>query len=154
MNKSLLIFGALATLMLLNSCITTSLNDTENSKPMGSFALTGPTFGKLNIAPTSCDVGQRQFFLGFDFVDQQSGLVTRLVVDPVTGPVARVFKADKPYDSSVIYHRTECKTFHFSLDTTGWIVNHIQMLNVSIELDCQLPSGDRIIGNAKDSSCL
>ncbi len=154
MNKAVCLFGALATLILLNSCFTTSVEEADNSKPLGNFVLTGPTIGKLSIAPTSCDVGQRQLFLGFDFLDQKLGMVTRLVVDPVTGPVARVFKVDKPYDMSIIYHRAECKTFHFSLDSTGWLVNHIQMLQVSVELDCQLASGDRIIGNAKDSSCL
>ena len=68
--------------------------------------------------------------------------------------VVRVFKASAPFDQTVLFRRSECRTFHFSLDSTGWRINRIQQLGVSLELDCQLPSGDSIVGKAKDPGCL
>jgi hypothetical protein len=122
--------------------------------PLGSLALSGPTFAQQTLRPTACFAGEREFFLGFDLHDSRAGVVTRLIVDPATGPVIRVFAASAPYDKTVVFHRSDCRVFHFSLESTGWRVNRIQQLDVSLDLDCQLPSGEGIVGEASDSSCL
>jgi hypothetical protein len=152
-------FGSvLCTLLILSACSTSSspraASDRAAVAPLGTFSLSGPTFGQQTLLPTRCSVGERQLFLGFDLHDEKAGIVARLVVDPVTGPVVRVFKASAPFDQTVLFHRSECRTFHFSLDSTGWRINRIQQLGVSLELDCQLPSGDSIVGKAKDPGCL
>jgi hypothetical protein len=59
-----------------------------------------------------------------------------------------------PFDKTVLFHRSECRVFHFSLDSTGWLVNRIQQLDVSLDLDCQLLSGESIVGKASDPGCL
>jgi hypothetical protein len=141
----------------LAACATPPLTgngDHADSAPLGSMTLSGPTFGHQTLLPTVCVSGERQFFLGFDLHDEKVGVVTRLVVEPATGPVVRVFAASAPFDKTVLFHRPECRVFHFSLDSTGWLVNRIQQLNVSLDLDCQLPSGDSIVGNASDPGCL
>lgn len=122
--------------------------------PLGSLTLSGPTFGHEALLPTVCVSGERQFFLGFDLHDESAGIVTRLLVDPGTGPVIRVFAASAPFDKTVLFHRPECRVFHFSLDTTGWIVDRIEQLKVSLDIDCQLPSGESIVGKASDPGCL
>lgn len=145
------------TCLQLNGCgmlQTESDASGDSAGSLGTLMLKGPTFGTLTLLPAACDTGERQLFLGFEFHDQKAGIATRLVVDPATGPVVRVFKEDTSFDKTLLFHRAECKTFHFSLDASGWRVNRIQILDVSLELDCRLSSGDSIVGTAKDSGCL
>ena len=146
---------SLGALLLAAACSSSSGQGGERaSAPLGAFTLDGPTFGAHALAPAQCHVGQREQFLGFDFLDSQAGIVARLVVDPATGPVVRVFRSAAPFDSTVLFHRSDCRVFHFSLDETGWRINRIDQLRVSLELDCSLPSGDRIAGKAEDPGCL
>jgi hypothetical protein len=122
--------------------------------PLGSLTLSGPTFGEETLHPTACLVGERELFLGFDLRDASAGVVARLIVDPAAGPIIRVFAISTPFDKSVLFHRQDCRVLHFSLESTGWLINRVQQLNVSMELDCQLPSGERIFGSASDAGCL
>ena len=149
--------SVLCTLVILSACSTSSSPRAASDRavaPLGTFSLSGPTFGQQTLLPIRCSAGERQLFLGFDLHDEKAGIVARLVVDPATGPVVRVFKASAPFDQTVLFHRSECRVFHFSLDSTGWRINRIQQLGVSLELDCQLPSGDSIVGKALDGACL
>ena len=149
--------SVLGVLVILSACVTSSSPRAASDRavaPLGTLSLSGPTFGQQTLLPTRCSVGERQLFLGFDLHDEKTGIVARLVVDPATGPVVRVFKVSAPFDQTVLFHRSECRAFHFSLDSTGWRINRIQQLGVSLELDCQLPSGDSIVGRAKDPGCL
>jgi hypothetical protein len=120
---------------------------------LGALMLSGPTFGRAALLPTVCLSGERQFFLGFDLHDKKAGVVTRLVVDPAAGPMVRIFAVSAPFDKTVLFHRAECRTLHFSLESTGWRVNRIDQLDVSLELDCQLPSGESIVGKASAPGC-
>ena len=122
--------------------------------PLGAFVLSGPTFGHETLQPRSCVTGEREFFLGFDLRDDGAGVITRLIVDPATGPVIRVFVASAPFDKTVLFQRSSCRVLHFSLQHTGWRVNRIEQLDVSVDLDCQLPSGESIVGRAADGGCL
>src|SRR5262249_1248706 len=123
-------------------------------KPLGAFTLAGPTLGAHTLRPRQCASGERQYFLGFDLTDAEEGVVARLVVDPAGAPLVRVFSTAAPFDKTVVFHRSECRLFHFSVDSTGWRINRIYQLNVSLEVDCELPSGDRIAGKAQDPGCL
>jgi len=144
--------AALAALTLACACAVGSQPGSSRA-PLGTFTISGPTLGPQTVAPTSCSAGERQVFLGFDLLDEASGIVTRLVVDPATGPVVRVFKTSAPFDATMLFHRFECRVLHFSLEETGWRINRIDELAVSLELDCQLPSGDAIVGTARDPGC-
>ena len=131
-RRSLFRWTAVAAGALVPACAIGSRSGPSHA-PLGSFVISGPTLGRQTLAPTSC--------------------ATRLVVDPATGPVVRVFKASAPFDASVLFHRSECRVFHFSLDSTGWRIDHIDELRMSLELDCQLSSGDSIDGRASDPGC-
>jgi len=151
-HRSLHRWAAVSALSLVPACAIASRSGPSHS-PLGSFVIAGPTLGQQTLAPTSCAAGERQVFLGVDLLDEATGIVTRLVVDPATGPVARVFRASAPFDASVLFHRSECRVFHFSLDSTGWRIDHIDELRMSLDLDCQLPSGDSIVGKASAPGC-
>ena len=137
------------------ACSSSSTSGTsDKAEPLGTFTLAGPTFGTHTLYPKRCASGERQYFLGFDFTDEAEGIVARLVVDPTGVPVVRVFSTAAPFDKTIVFRRTECRVFHFSVDSTGWRINRIDQLSVSLDVDCDLPSGDRIAGKAQDSGCL
>src|SRR5262249_21970418 len=97
-------------LVLVSACATTSVSDDGArgaGAPLGSLTVSGPTFGDEALRPTVCVTGERQFFLGFDLHDDNTGVVTRLVVDPMTGPIVRVFAASAPFDKTVLFHRSD-----------------------------------------------
>jgi hypothetical protein len=153
-HRSLRRRAAVAALALVPACAIVSRSGPGHApSPLGSLVIAGPTLGQQTVAPTSCAAGERQVFLGVDLLDEGAAIVTRLVVDPATGPVVRVFKAASPFDATVLFHRSECRVFHFSLDSTGWRIDHIDELRMSLELDCQLSSGDSIVGRASAPGC-
>jgi hypothetical protein len=149
----LLVLG-LATLTACATSSPGSFGAGGAATPYGSLALSGPAFGKQTLLPTVCASGERELFLGFDLRDEKSELVTRLVVDPASGPIVRVFAASAPFDRTVLFQRAACRVLHFSLESTGWRVNRVQQLDVSLDIDCQLPSGDAIVGKASAPGCL
>jgi hypothetical protein len=155
-RSALALIGALLSAIAVGpACSSSSASAaSDKAEPLGTFTLAGPTLGAHTLSPRRCASGERQYFLGFDLADEREGVVARLVVDPATGPVVRVFNAAAPFDSTVVFHRGDCRVFHFSVDSTGWRINRIDQLNVSLEVDCELPSGDRIAGKAQDSGCL
>ena len=154
-----LFFAAASTCLLtvwaiLPGCVSSSAKTSERAGPLGTFSVSGPALGARELLPGKCSTGQRELFLGFDLRDERAGTVVRLVVDPANGPVVRVFETAAPFDKTVLFHRSECRVFHFSVDSTGWRINRVDQLRVSLELDCELPSGDRIAGRAQDPGCL
>ena len=87
------------------------------------------------------------------YYGHQAGKVVRLGVDPLEGPAARVFASAAPFGETAIFRRSECRVFHFSLDTTGWRIDHIQDYRLSLELDCANQAGDSLAGKASASHC-
>lgn len=126
---------------------------TGEPQALGSFAVASDRLGHPAIVPTTCTAGDRQFFLGADFEDAKTGMIVRLVVDPLEGPAVRVFAGATPFGEAVIFRRSECRVFHFSLDATGWRIDHIQDYRLSLELDCSNPAGDSLVGKASATHC-
>jgi len=120
---------------------------------LGSVRLSSEVLGRVAISPAQCTSGAREQFLGADLSDPTSGLVIRLVVDPLDGPAVRVFSASDPFERSVVFRRPECRVFHFSLDSTAWRINDIQDYQVSLDLDCVGETGDTLEGKASASHC-
>jgi hypothetical protein len=133
--------------------IDSASGSTGQPQTLGSFALTSGRLGHLTVAPTTCTAGDRQFFLGADFEDEKTGVIVRLVVDPLEGPAARVFASATPFENIAAFRRPECRVFHFSLDTTGWRINHIQDYRLTLELDCSGKDDDSIIGKVSVTHC-
>ena len=120
---------------------------------LGSLSVSSPLLGTATVAPTECSSGDRQQFLGGDFADPASGLVVRLAVDPLLGPGARVFAVSDPFGKSVVLRRSECATFRFSLEETGWRVNDVRDYRLSLELDCALADGTTVHGSVSTTHC-
>lgn len=147
----------LPALLLLCSCLSGRPITAPDSSPssnarLGSFAITSQVLGSEAVQPTACTAGDSQHFLGFDLSSGASPVVVRLAVDPVDGPAVRVFSSDAPFDKAVVFRRTDCRVFHFSLDSTGWRVNDIYDYRVSLELDCSR-AGESIHGSASSTHC-
>lgn len=120
---------------------------------LGSFTVSSPLLGDATVAPTECAAGDFHQFLGGDFSDPGTGLVVRLVVDPLDGPAARVFDASDPYHRSVVLRRSECAAFHFSLEWTGLTINDFRDYRLSLDLDCVLADGTTVHGSASTTHC-
>lgn len=119
---------------------------------LGEIQVSSPRLGNVTVVPTDCTSGARQYFLGGDFVDPKSGVTVRLAVDPIGSPAIRVFSQAAPFDKSVAFRRDECSVFHFSLDSTGWRVNHIDDFRITLNVDCA--RGDESVrGTASSTHC-
>ena len=142
---------------LLVGCLSSrSVGDSKASpsepSALGSFTVSSQVLGDQVVTPAACTAGDREFFLGADFKNQGANLVVRLVVDPLDGPAVRILSADAQFDRSVVFRRSECSVFHFSLDSTGWRVNEVNDYRLTLQLDCSRP-GESIRGSASTTHC-
>jgi hypothetical protein len=143
----------LAGLALLGSgCAIGPALQAEKAEPAGRVTLESAVLGEHTLEPTACQSGEHQLFLGADFLDRQ-GITTRLIVDP-TGEVSlRFFGAAHPLDPGVLFRRQDCGRFELSLDRTGWRINDIYDLKVSLDFDCRNASGDTAMGHLATDHC-
>lgn len=115
---------------------------------LGVFAVTSPVLGDRSVAPAECASGQREIFFGADFIDPATKIVVRLVVDPLAGPSAKLFEHGHADTKSVIVRRSDCATFHASMERTGVKIGDIRVFRVALELDCRLADGTSVRGRA------
>jgi hypothetical protein len=120
--------------------------------PLGAFTIASQTFGDLILTATECAAGDRQSFLGADLTRPGAPVVLRLVVDPLEGPAVRLYAAQAMFDRSVVFRRSECRTFHFSIERTGWRVNDVEDIRLTLELDCAR-DGESVRGAASSTHC-
>lgn len=137
---------------LLTGCSTTAVGNMQ-PEPTGSLTLAGPTFGDVSLTPTTCRSGQHEVFLGADFSSPDSKVVARLVVDPLAGPGVRIFDSEARFDRALVLKREDCASFHFALNTGAWRLNDIDVIGVTIDVDCTLPNGDKVQGKISAPSC-
>ena len=157
MRAPLAVLLPLGGIALLAGCLASRPVGSSNASPagpsaLGSFTVSSRVLGNQVFAPSACTAGDRELFLGADFKGQGSNLVVRLVVDPLDGPAVRIFSADAQLDRSVVFRRSECGVFHFSLDSTGWRVNEMNDYRLTLQLDCSRP-GESISGSASATHC-
>ncbi len=153
MNQRILLLAALS--LATSACVSTGNGGSSLLAPKttGSLTLAGPTFGEIVLAPTRCASGEHLVFLGADFSSPDSKIVSRLAIDPITGPAVRVFDQESQFAKALILRREDCATFRFSLARTGWQLNDIYALAVDLELDCKLQSGDSVKGELRATGC-
>jgi len=120
--------------------------------PPGAFTLSRAGAPPVALSTAACVSGERQQFLGADFSDEAAGYTVRLVVDPLSGPAARVFSNAHPFDDSAVFQRSDCRVFHFAVDSTGWRIDHYEDYKVSLELDCA-GDGVSLAGKAAAEHC-
>jgi hypothetical protein len=143
--------------VLLNGCFSSqpiggAKTSAGDPTILGSFAVSSPLLGDHVLTPSTCTAGDRQLFLGADFASPAKTVVVRLVVDPLDGPAVRVFSTDAQFDKTVVFRRSDCQVFHFSLDSTGWRVNDVYDYRVTLQLDCSR-DGESIKGEASATHC-
>jgi hypothetical protein len=117
--------------------------------------MAGPSLGKAELRTNSCWSGQRQVFRGADIFDETTKemFVLRLVLDPIEGPVVRIFR-DSEWGPSIILRRADCTTFDYELAGTGKSVNFVSEVRVSLQLDCRSRAGDLVVGKVDLPTCL
>ena len=126
-------------------CLVGSAVEAAKSQASGTVHLTSSGLGNRTLAPTDCASGERQVFFGADFLDDQ-GITTRLIIDPTGTASLRLFATDRPLDQGVVFHRQDCSRFELSLDRTGWRINDVYDLRVSLDFECRTASGDEAAG--------
>ena len=124
----------------------------SESLPSGEIHLSTAGLGSAVLHPTTCRSGEWELFLGADFPDA-GGLTTRLMVDPHGIATIRFFRTDQPLDPGISFGRAACDSFDMSLERTGWQVNDIYDLRVSLEFDCRSASGDTATGHLAVDHC-
>ena len=149
MRKALLPLIALLTA----GCGIPALSTGAGPEVSGTLSLAGPTFGDVSLSPATCISGEHNVFLGADFLDPETKLVTRLAIEPLGGPGVRIFRAEEPFGAALLLRRSDCEVFHFSHDRSGWQLNDIYIARISLQLRCQLPSGDSVQGELAAAAC-
>ena len=137
--------------LLLSGCVVNTALQAAKSEPAGSVTLRSRTLGDRTLKPTACQSGEHQLFLGADFVDQ--GIATRLIVEPAGAVILRFFDVAHPLDPGVLFRRQDCGRFALSLDRTGWKINDVYDLHVSLDFDCRDASGDTAAGHLATDHC-
>lgn len=120
---------------------------------LGEFTVTSPGGARGTVTPTVCLAGDRELFLGADLVDGSAGLIVRLVVDPLEGPILRVFDRAAPFERSVLFFREGCASFELSLEETGWTINDLPVRRLELAIDCESEEGAAIAGRAAAEHC-
>jgi hypothetical protein len=125
------------------------------SEPSNVVAMAGPTLGRQELRTNKCVSGGHYSFRGADIADGTTKeiFILRLVLDPIQGPVVRLFK-DSEFGKSIILRRKNCKTFEYELESTGKSVNFVTEMRVAVRLDCHTKAGDFVVGKAELPACL
>lgn len=135
------------------ACFASGAVEKPSGRPLGTLNLVSASSGTQSLAPTACASGERQVFLGVDFIDGRQGLAVRLIVGPEGTATVRVFATSKPLDPGVLFRRQDCGRFQVSLERTGWRINDIYDLRASLDVDCHTASGDSVAGTLAADHC-
>jgi hypothetical protein len=146
--------AALALALAAAGCLSTGAVAGDGAaEPLGLFEASFDGRQTVRLVPTRCDSGDPQLFLGVDLASEEVRAVVRLVVDPLVGPVARLFDADHPFERTAVFQRADCRRFELSLEETGWTINDVRVRKIELDLDCTLPEGARLSGRATAGHC-
>ena len=134
-------------------CIASGAIDAVKSEPTGTLEVVSTSLGDHTLVPNACVSGERQLFLGADFVDAAKGMTARLIVAPSGRASLRLFPTDEPLEEGLSFHRQDCERFDLSLDRTGWRINDVYDLRLRLDLDCRASSGDSVRGELTADHC-
>ena len=143
--------------LTLAGCASSRVKRPEPSGPSNVVAFAGPTLGseKQELYVNHCHSGENRGFSGADMFDDRTKevLVLRLVIDPLEGPAVRLFKESES-GPSVVLRKSDCRTFKYTMEGTGRLVNFVPEVRVSLQLDCRGSKGDYVVGNVELPACL
>ncbi len=137
---------------LSTGCVVRTALQAEKAEPVGAVTLTSPALGDHTLKPGACRSGEHEPFLGADFLDSQ-GITTRLIVEPTGAASLRFFEAAHPLDPGILFRRQDCGRFELSLDRTGWRINDIYDLHVSLDFECRDAAGETATGHLATDHC-
>lgn len=138
--------------LLHGGCIVGSALEATRSEPTGKVHLASTALGEHDLVPRLCASGERQVFLGADFLDD-GAITTRLIVEPTGAASLRFFPAGEPLAPGVLFNRAECSRFEIGLERTGWQINEIYDLRVRLDFDCRNGAGDAASGSLVAEHC-
>lgn len=150
--RRLIVVVFLGLLALTVGCVTVPGAATGKPDVTGELSIQGPTFGDTRLTLDRCASGEHQVFLGADFTGG-GPLVARLAIDPLSGPGLRVYDSTAPFGKAFVVRQSACEHFHFSLARSGWQINDVWVLHVTLDIDCSTPDGDAIRGIVSSASC-
>jgi hypothetical protein len=144
---------------LSNGCLSTlpvegaaASADKGGDRTLGSVALYSERLGHSTFTPNTCRAGDREFFLGGDFIDEKSGFIARLVFDPLDGAALRIFASGKSAEKSIVFHHDDCRALNYTFAPTSWRVNDVYDYRISVSFDCS-KSGDAAKGEVSATHC-
>ena len=144
------IWIGLAAAAVLAGCLSSRASQDPSTWVLLETA--GPTLGETSTRLTECASGQHEEFRGADF-SGADGPVARLAFEPLSGPGLRVFDPKDPARRSFVVRETDCPRFAVSIANNGWTVNDIYIVKVTVDVDCVLPSGDRVRIEGLSATC-
>lgn len=150
--RSLRWAALLGAALVHGGCIVGSALEAAKSEPTGKVHLASAALGEHDLVPRACASGERQVFLGADFLDD-GAITTRLIVEPTGAASLRFFPAGEPLAPGVLFHRAECSRFEIALAHTGWQINEIYDLRVRVDFDCRNAAGDTASGSLVADHC-
>jgi hypothetical protein len=146
-----------ASLALAGCASSAAVSQPAPNGPANVVTFWGPTLGaeKQELYPNQCQSGGRHAFEGADVFDDRTKevLVLRFVMDPLEGPVVRLFK-DSDTGPSVVFRKADCTTFTYEFGGTGNNVNFVDEVKIALQLDCRGSQGDSVVGNVELPACL
>jgi hypothetical protein len=126
----------------LTGCFASLPVATPEQTSLGTVTLAAGALDTDALVPMVCLSGEREVFNGADFLDTRRGLVLRLIVTPDGTGSIRVFDAAHPLETGLLFGREDCSLFELSLERTGWRINDVVDLRVSLAVGCRKANGD------------
>lgn len=139
--------------LLQSGCVANTALVGRDSGPIGKIQVTSATFGNVALAPAACASGEHQLFLGADFLDSARGTVVRLILEPTGAATLRVFNTAHPLNPGVLFPQTACSKVLISFERTGWRIDDIYDVRVSLDVDCRTAAGDSLQGMLTVAHC-
>jgi hypothetical protein len=115
----------------------------------GSLTFESPGSPVQSLRPSACRSGHESYFLGADLWSPDESPRVRIVIDPVEGPLVRVTRSGQ----TNLYVPGTCEYLDASAEWTGWTVNDVREVRGQLQLDCTLPSGERVHGDLQFAGC-
>jgi hypothetical protein len=142
--------GCLA--LVFQGCSLNSLERTVGvgTSTRGEILVRGEKAGEFLLRPEACLSGDRGNFRGVDLLAPP--LILRLVAEPLEGLAVALIDAESG-ERRAVFRRSDCSVLRGDVQRSGWRVNNIADVSGFVEVECQLPAGEEILGSIAFEHC-